>query len=127
MPFLSNLKQSAKRLKSECLALAIAYKDPRTPRSAKWLVALTVAYLLSPIDLIPDFIPVLGILDDLVLVPWLIRLSIRLIPPEVMQAARIAAQSEQPLKKNNWLFGGIIVVLWVLAIGFIGRLIYKRG
>ena len=126
MSLLSNLKQQAKQLKKESRVLIIAYRDPRTPWMAKGLVAFTIAYLLSPIDLIPDFIPVLGILDDLILVPWLIRLSIRLIPAEVMADARKKAEDAGPLVKNNWLAAGIIIVLWVAAIFFTVRLIAKR-
>lgn len=118
MLFLSTLKQRAKQLKKDSHALLIAYRDPRTPWMAKGLMALTIAYLLSPIDLIPDFIPVLGILDDLILVPWLIRLSIRLIPPEVMAEARLKARDAPPLKKTNWLVGGVIIGLWIAGIYF---------
>lgn len=77
MKLLDNLKQKAKKLKSEAQVLMIAYKDNRTPLKAKILIGITVGYLLSPIDLIPDFIPVLGILDDLIIVPALIALSIK--------------------------------------------------
>ena len=69
---LSKLKQKARQLKSEAQVLMIAYKDKRTPVTAKILIGITVGYLLSPIDLIPDFIPVLGLLDDLIIVPILI-------------------------------------------------------
>ncbi|HSM62649.1 MAG TPA: YkvA family protein, partial [Gillisia sp.] len=69
MGFLQKLKEKVKHLKSEIQVLSIAYSDKRTPWTAKLLIGLTVGYLLSPIDLVPDFIPVLGILDDLILVP----------------------------------------------------------
>ena len=72
MGLLTKLKQRARQLKSEANVLMIAYKDKRTPSSAKILIGLTVGYLLCPIDLIPDFIPVLGLLDDLIIVPALI-------------------------------------------------------
>ena len=73
MYFLSRLKQKAKKLKSDAGVLIIAYREKRTPIMAKFLVGVTVAYLLSPIDLIPDFIPVLGLVDDLIIVPALIN------------------------------------------------------
>jgi uncharacterized membrane protein YkvA (DUF1232 family) len=119
---LSTLKQKAKELKSEAQVLVIAFRDSRTPLSAKILIGLTVGYLLSPIDLIPDFIPVLGLLDDLVLVPVLIALSIKLIPSKILEEARQTAKSHpQILKKTNWVFGVVIVILWLIILYFIFR------
>ncbi|MGI8635434.1 MAG: YkvA family protein, partial [Segetibacter sp.] len=102
--------------------LMIAYKDKRTPVTAKILIGITVGYLLSPIDLIPDFIPVLGLLDDLIIVPALIALSIKLIPETVLNDAR-EKLSNNPLryKKNNWIFACIIILIWLLLIIFIYR------
>ncbi|MGE5517797.1 MAG: YkvA family protein [Bacteroidota bacterium] len=96
------------------MAVAIAARDPRTPWPAKLLAALVVAYALSPIDLIPDFIPVLGYLDDLIVVPLGIWLVLRLIPDDVMADARAkAAESGRP---GNSLWGLVIVVaLWIGA------------
>src|SRR6185369_16242117 len=105
MSLLSNLKSRAKKLKSEAQVLLLAYKDKRTPRSAKILIGITIGYLLSPIDLIPDFIPVLGLLDDLLIVPALIALSIKLIPKTVINDAREQIRNNpQRYKKNNWAF-----------------------
>ena len=81
----------ARRLRGELGALRLAYRDPRTPRCAKWLLAGTLAYALSPIDLIPDFIPVLGHLDDLLILPLALWLSLRLIPPQVLADCRARA------------------------------------
>ncbi len=81
----------ARRLRGELDALRLAYRDPRTPRYAKWLLAGTLAYALSPIDLIPDFIPVLGHVDDLLIVPAALWLSLRLIPREVLADCRARA------------------------------------
>ncbi len=118
----SKLKQKAKQLKSEALVLMIAYKDKRTPVTAKILIGITVGYLLRPIDLIPDFIPVLGLLDDLIIVPALIALSIKLIPDIVLQDAREnLAKNPQRYKKNNWIFACIIIIIWLLSIIFIYR------
>lgn len=94
--------------------MLIAARDPRTPWPARAVAALVVAYALSPIDLIPDFIPVLGYLDDLVLVPLGIWLVLRMIPPEVMADARQAARAADRPGKSRW--GLVIVVaLWVAA------------
>ena len=122
MKLLSTLKQKAKHLKSEVQVLIIAYNDSRTPLSAKILIGFTVGYLLSPIDLIPDFIPVLGLLDDLLIVPFLIVLSIKLIPATVLKEARQKAKSDpQILKKTNWIFAALIIIIWLLVIYFLFR------
>ena len=115
MGLLADLKKKAKKLKTEAQVLMLAYKDKRTPVAAKVLIGITIGYLLSPIDLIPDFIPVLGLLDDLIIVPALIALSIRLIPQTVLSEAREAVKNNpQQYKKNNWLFAIFIVAIWVL-------------
>src|SRR5580765_3620072 len=88
---LEKLKAWARELKTQLLTLWYCRADPRTPLAAKILAALVVAYAISPIDLIPDFIPVLGQLDDLLIVPLGIYLALRLIPPEVLQEARAKA------------------------------------
>ncbi len=117
MRLLDKLKQKAKKLRSEAQVLMIAYKDNRTPLKAKILIGITVGYLLSPIDLIPDFIPVLGILDDLIIVPALIALSIKLIPKFILEDAREKLKNN-PLhfKKNNWIFAVVIIIIWLAAL-----------
>ena len=114
MKVIQRLKLNAKQLKSEVQVLTIACKDKRTPASAKILIGITAGYLLSPIDFIPDFIPTLGLLDDLIIVPFLIRLSIKLIPQVVMNDAReeVLNNSKQ-LKKTNWFFAIIIIFIWL--------------
>jgi uncharacterized membrane protein YkvA (DUF1232 family) len=117
LEFLQKLKEKVKQLKSEIQVLSIAYSDTRTPWTAKLLIGLTVGYLLSPIDLIPDFIPVLGILDDLILVPLLISLSIKLIPAIVLKEARkVALVNPKRMKKNNWIVGFFILLIWLILI-----------
>ncbi len=126
MKLLNTIKQKAAKLKAEAQVLMIAYKDKRTPVSAKILIGITVGYLLSPIDLIPDFIPILGLLDDLIIVPALIALSIRLIPDEVLNNAREQLKNNpQRYKKNNWLFAVIIIIVWISALYF-GYVYVKR-
>ena len=122
MDLISNLKQKVKQLKGDIQVLAIAYSDRRTPFTAKLVIGLTVGYLLSPIDLIPDFIPVLGFLDDLIIVPLLIILSIKLIPAEVLiEARQKAVRNPEILKKNNWIFAVVIIAVWVLLIYLVYR------
>ncbi len=121
---LNRLRARAKALKRETTVLVLAYQDARTPWYARLVVALVVAYLFSPIDLIPDFIPVLGYLDDLLLVPLGITLALRLIPPQVMAAARARA-GEQTEKRSlgGYLVAGLIVVVWGLALWWVGGVV----
>jgi uncharacterized membrane protein YkvA (DUF1232 family) len=108
-------KRRARRLKAETYALYRAYRDPRTPWYARLFAACVVGYAFSPIDLIPDFVPVLGYLDDLVLVPAGIALALKMIPPEVMagcreKAGEVLAQG----KPVNRAAAAIIVAIWQL-------------
>ncbi|MDP2964828.1 MAG: YkvA family protein [Pelolinea sp.] len=112
--FIEKWKQRARNLKKETYALFLAYKDPRTPWYAKLFTGLVVAYAFSPIDLIPDFIPVLGYLDDLVLVPLGAAVAIKMIPPEVMAECRAKAQAEMDKGKPvNWIVAAVIIMVWV--------------
>jgi uncharacterized membrane protein YkvA (DUF1232 family) len=118
---LEQWKQRAKQLKRELYALYLAYKDPRVPWYARVVAACVVGYAFSPIDLIPDPIPVLGYLDDLIIVPAGIVLAIKLIPPSVLRECRIKADEVlKQGKPTNWVAAGIIIAIWVLlAIGAI--------
>jgi len=120
------LKKRALILKSETYTLYLAYKDPRTPWYAKIFTGLVVAYAFSPIDLIPDFIPILGYLDDLILVPLGISLALKMIPQEVMAECRQRAQEEMSAGKPvNWAAAIVIILVWVgLAILCIRWAIY---
>ena len=112
---LEKLKQRARHLKAETLALYLAARDPRTPWHAKLLVAGIVAYALSPIDLIPDFVPVLGFLDDLILIPLGIALAIKLVPPSVLAECRTRAQETIKIGKPvSWRAGAVIIVIWLV-------------
>lgn len=108
----SNWKESARKLKRETLALWLALRDKRTPWYARVVTGLVVAYAFSPIDLIPDFIPVLGYLDDLILVPLGAALAIRLIPKDVMAECREQAKTldEKPV---SWLAAAGIIAIWL--------------
>ena len=126
MQLITKLKEKAKQLKSETQVLMVAYNDKRTPLIAKILIWITVAYLLSPIDLIPDFIPILGLLDDLIIVPLLITLSIRQIPNIVLTEAREKVKANSPnLKKGNWLVGGVIIAIWLTTIYSLFRYFFR--
>ena len=117
MKKLTQLKQKVRTLKAEIQVLIFAYSDRRTPLLAKLVIGLTVGYLLSPIDLIPDFIPVLGILDDLIIVPLLIMWSIRLIPKNILEEARKnVAENPKKLEKTNWIFATLIVFFWLFLL-----------
>lgn len=130
---LERLKQWAQRLKAEVVALWFAYRHPQTPWYAKWLAVAVVAYAFSPIDLIPDFIPVLGFVDDALLLPIGIWLTIKFIPRPLLEACRAqAAQwlAERHDKPQNWTAAVVIVVLWVLMAWLIwvyfGRAYFAR-
>lgn len=108
-------RQRVRQLKTETYAIYLAYKDPRVAWYAKVFAACVVAYAFSPIDLIPDFIPVLGYLDDLILVPLGIALAIKMIPPDVLAEYREKAQSEMSQRKpTNWIAASVIVAIWLL-------------
>jgi uncharacterized membrane protein YkvA (DUF1232 family) len=115
MAMLDQLKTRARQLKLEAHTVAIAARDPRTPWHVKALIFFVVAHTFSPIDLIPDFIPVLGYLDDLIITPGGLWLAVRLIPPEVMADARSAAA--RAIDGNAGKIGAILIILlWVITV-----------
>lgn len=112
--YLDQWKETVRRLKLELHALSLAYRDPRVPWHAKALLVLVLAYALSPIDLIPDFIPIFGYVDDLVLLPIGIYFAVRMIPGEVLaecrrQAAMVSAREQPP----SWLGAAIVILVWL--------------
>ena len=122
-------KRRARRLETEIDAIYLAYKDPRVPWYAKLLIACVIGYALSPIDLIPDFIPVIGYLDDLILVPLGIALTLKMIPPAVLAECREKARTDVTRRKRtNWIAATLILSIWVLpplfAIFLIARIIH---
>lgn len=124
---IANWKLRVKRIKSKTYALYLACRDPRTPWYAKLFVALIVAYALSPVDLIPDFIPVLGYLDDLILLPLGIALAVRMIPKTVMEECSAKAESVLSAgTRKNWIAGGIIIAVWISVIALATIAIVKR-
>lgn len=122
----ARLRRWAQRLRRDTYALYLAGRDPRTPWYAKVLALAVAAYALSPIDLIPDFIPVLGYLDDLILVPLGIALVLRLIPPEVLAQAR---ERSQQVLENGWrgarAAAAAVVVLWLGLLALLAVWLYR--
>lgn len=119
------LKAWARTLKRDIVALWLAARDSRTPLLAKIVAGCVAAYALSPVDLIPDFIPVLGYLDDLLLVPAGLWLAIRLIPPPLMAEFRERASAQsRPVSRVTAV---IVVVVWLLSAALIGSLIWRHN
>jgi len=117
MPVLDRLKQTANRLKTEISVLTVVYRDVRTPWYARAIIFLVIAHSLSPIDLIPDFIPVLGYLDDLIIIPLGIALAIRLVPKEVFAEARVKVASQpESTGISGWWFGGLVILVWMVIV-----------
>ena len=127
--FFQKLRQKAKAIKADVLALWFAYRDERTPWYAKLWTAMVVGYAFSPIDLIPDFIPVLGYVDDAILLPLGILVAIRLIPKEVLADSRVKARiwlEEREGKPKNWAAAIMIVLLWAALLLSIFYIIMRR-
>ncbi len=116
--WIKRIKAKAGDLRKETYVLAVAYRHPATPWYAKAFTALVVAYALSPIDLVPEFIPVLGYLDDLILIPLGVALAVKMIPAEAMEEARAKAEEEfKDGKPRNWIAGALIILIWVVLAG----------
>ena len=117
-----NVKERAKKLKTDIPAVFLSLKSKDTPLIAKILAVITIAYALSPIDLIPDFIPVLGYLDDLIILPVLVALTIRCIPKDTFERYRKEAEGMwQNGKPKKWYFAIPIVLFWLLVIALIAK------
>lgn len=124
----NRVETKIKELKIDIGAIYYAYKRPDTPIIGKIIAIIVVGYALSPIDLIPDFIPILGYLDDLILLPLGIILVIKLIPNHIMAECRI--QSEQHFeeeKSGNWVAGGIIIAIWIWIAIVVVHYIFNNG
>ena len=113
-------KQWARQLKVETYTVYLAYKDPRTPWYARIFAACAVGYAFSPIDLIPDPIPVLGYLDDLVLVPLGVALALKMIPKTILDECReMAREALVQDRPTNWAAAGVIVAIWLFVIALV--------
>lgn len=114
------IKDWAKELKNNVMAMYFAMKHPETPVYVKVFAAVIVGYALSPIDLIPDFIPVLGYVDEVILLPLGIALVMKMIPPKVLEACREEAKNNpHPAKPVLWVGAGVIVMVWMMALFFL--------
>ncbi len=122
---IASLRKWAKSLKHQTMVVYFAARDPRTPWFVRLLALAVAAYALSPIDLIPDFIPVLGYLDDLILVPLGLALVVRLTPADVMASAKeqALAASDRPVSRGMAV---VIVTLWALALGWVGWWAFRK-
>ena len=128
MPLAESVRNWARRIKRDALMLWFARRHPDTPFLAKAVCVFTVAYALSPIDLIPDFVPVLGYIDDVLLLPSLIWLAVRLIPPHVVQECRAQAEAwmEKEKSRPSSRAGAIaIVLIWLGVLGAAAWLWYR--
>jgi uncharacterized membrane protein YkvA (DUF1232 family) len=120
------LRQWAKNLKRQTYVLYLAYKDPRTPWYARVFTACVVAYAFSPIDLIPDFVPVLGYLDDLILVPLGVAIALKLIPAEVLsdseQEAQRLIEQGKPISRVG---AAAIIMIWIIGLGLTATAVWQ--
>lgn len=120
-----NLKERAKKLKKDVPVIFLVLKDKDTPVIAKIFAGITVAYALSPVDLIPDFVPVLGYLDDIILLPAFITLTKKFIPKDVLERNRKLSENLwQDGKPKKWYYAIPIVLIWILIIWLIIKLIW---
>ncbi len=120
------LKQIVRKLKQEIVPLYYALFDKRTPIIAKVFAAITVGYLLSPIDLIPDFIPVLGLLDDLIIVPLLIKFTLTLIPTNIIDSIRNKIDRNERLPQK-WYYAIPIIIIYVVLIVITARYFMRKS
>ncbi|MFL0247106.1 YkvA family protein [Candidatus Clostridium stratigraminis] len=119
-----DLRYRAKKLKSDIPAIFIALKKKETPIIAKLFAGITIGYALSPIDFIPDFIPVIGMIDDIILVPIFVALTIKFIPEEIFKQCRVEAENLwNNGKPKKWYYAIPIILIWVLLVCFIIKLV----
>jgi len=118
-----NIREKAKLLKKQIPAIFLAMKRRDTPLLAKIFALITIVYALSPIDFVPDFIPILGYLDDIIILPFLVTITIKLIPDSILNECQKETENIwQDGKPNKWYYAIPIIIFWMLIIGLI---IYK--
>ena len=111
----AGLREWAWLLRRDLRALTLAVRDPRVPWYAKLTAGATVAYAVSPIDLIPDFIPIIGQLDDMIIVPLGMYVAIRLVPVTVMEELRITAEQQESSSRGGWYAAAAVLSIWAVA------------
>ncbi len=119
MKVIENLKARAENIRKGVTLIYYAYQNPGTKLLPKLIILFTLGYALSPIDLIPDFIPILGYLDDLIIIPALILLSIKLIPKDIIDESRVRSENEPLELKKNWIFAFTFILIWMTLFTFI--------
>lgn len=117
------LKENAKKIKNEIVVIYYAYHNPKVKLFPKILIFITLGYVLSPVDFVPDFVPVLGYLDDIIIVPLLLTLSLKLIPTEVIEESRIKATRNPLSLKKNWFFA----ILFICVVGYSINFCYYKS
>lgn len=123
---LDTIKNKARSMKQNVFVLYLSYRDPRVPWYAKVFAMLVVSYAFSPIDLIPDFIPILGYLDDIIIVPIGIMIALKMIPEPVLLDCRAKADEiRKNGKPNNWITGTLFIAVWVMCAIWGSILLYK--
>jgi uncharacterized membrane protein YkvA (DUF1232 family) len=121
---LDKAKMKAREIKQNIFILYLAYRHPRVPWYAKLFTLCVVAYAFSPIDLIPDFIPILGYIDDLILVPLGISIALKMIPRDVIEECRHKAEEiRKNGKPKNWLTAGLFIMIWIVLVIWLGKLV----
>lgn len=123
-----DLKNRAKQLKLDIPAVFIALRKKETPIIAKFFAVITVGYALSPIDFIPDFIPVIGLLDDVILLPVLIAITIKLIPEEIFNQCKVESEGlwNKDGRPKKWYFAIPIIIIWVMLVIFVVKLVIVK-
>lgn len=121
------IKRKTGSIKQEIAALYLAYRHPDTPWYAKILLALIIGYALSPVDLVPDFVPVLGYIDDIIILPALIVLARRSIPETVMAECRERVLREPLDIKSKWVAAAVIIIIWLLVVYLVFGLIKRMA
>ncbi len=113
---LDGLRAKAQKIRRELAAVYYAYKNPRLPFLPKVVILLALGYALSPIDLIPNFIPVLGFIDDVIIVPGLISLAVKMIPRDIMMESRRKAVAEPLQLRKSWKAAAAIAAIWIIVL-----------
>ncbi len=125
MKIAEKLKEKSKKIKTQLLTVYYAYKNPEIKLLPRIIIGIAIAYALSPIDIIPDFIPVIGYLDDLIIIPALLSLAIKMIPKEIMEESRKRAEDGSIKLKHNWTFAVIFILIWIYLIVIITKILLK--